>query len=256
MRGSPLFTSLQYFKYLRKAVGPHALHSPFVFDLFNKAINPSGKFRLKEIEAKRKSLRKDHQLIEVTDFKTNRTERKTVSSLAKSSLSLPKFSSFMHLLSIYLDSKSILETGTSLGINTLYLASAKDKKVSTVEGSAILRQLAESSFQSLKYENITVEPGDVNTVLPAILAKCNPDLIFLDADHRGKSVLKHISELMRMKDAPACIVIHDINWSKDMNDTWQQLMKDERFPLTIDIFQAGLLFPRRNIEKQHFTLRF
>lgn len=254
--GSPLFSALQYVKYLRKAVGPHSIHSPFVFDLYNQAIKPSSRLRVSEIEKKRKSLSRNHQLIDVIDFKTNRTQRKTVSAVAKSSLSFPKFSAFLHLLSVYLKTKSILETGTCLGINTLYLGSTKDIKVATVEGSAILQQLAEDNFAQLSYENITVEPGDVNKVLSTNLIKHKPDLIFLDADHRGKSILKQVEEIMKTSPSTECIVIHDINWSRDMNIAWQQLVSDERFAISIDIFQAGLLFPKRSIEKQHFTLRF
>lgn len=256
MGATPLFTIQQYFKYLLRAVGPHSLHSPFVFDLFNQVIKPSSKFRIKKIEDQRKLLKTNHQLIDVTDFKNNRTKRKTVSSLAKTSLSRAKFSAFLHLLANYLDTTTILETGTSLGINSMYLASKQSSVITTVEGSPILQQLAADSFKKLQFTNITIASGEVNQLLPSVLERSNPELIFLDADHRGKALSQQIDSIMAMKVPPKCIVAHDIYWSKDMALAWDQLIRDGRFSLTLDVFQAGLLFPNRNIEKQHFTLRF
>ncbi|MEQ9404965.1 MAG: hypothetical protein RIM99_15340 [Cyclobacteriaceae bacterium] len=256
MGGSPLFTFLSYLSFLKKAKGPHSLHSPFVFTLYKEVIKPSSHFRLKKIEGLRRSLRNNHQLIDAIDFKTNTSKRKTLSSIAGSSLSSAKFSAFLHLLINHLHSNIILETGTSLGINTLYLATAGGTKTVTIEGSIILAELAKKQFERMGASDILIESGDVNKIFQSVVVRHEPDFVFLDADHRGATILNQVEILLQNEMKPRCIVIHDIYWSKDMNETWKRLVKDERFNLTIDIFQAGLIFSGKNMEKQHFTLRF
>ncbi len=256
MRGFPLYSLLQYLKYLERARGAYSLHSPFVYGFYNEVIRPSSKFRLKKIETLRKKLLKNHLLIDVFDFKKNEIQRKTISSIAKTSLSKPKFSAFLHMLTNHLHAESILETGTSLGINTLYLAETKAKTTVTIEGSSILAEQALTNFQQFDPENLKLVKGGIQKVFSTTLIQYDPDFIFLDADHRGVVTKKLIDEIMNQGSVPKCIVIHDIYWSKDMTRTWKALISDKRFNLTVDIFQAGLIFPKTDMLKQHFTLRF
>lgn len=143
-----------------------------------------------------------------------------------------------------------------MGINTLYLATAGGTKTVTIEGSIILAELAKKQFERMGASDILIESGDVNKIFQSVVVRHEPDFVFLDADHRGATILNQVEILLQNEMKPRCIVIHDIYWSKDMNETWKRLVKDERFNLTIDIFQAGLIFSGKNMEKQHFTLRF
>jgi len=40
-----------------------------------------------------------------------------------------------------------------------------------------------------------------------------------------------------------------------MDEAWKQIQEHEQVSLTIDLFQFGLVFFRKGIAKQHFTLR-
>lgn len=217
---------------------------------------PSSKYRIGQIEQLRKSLLNDHELVDTIDFKSNTTHRKTISSIAKTSASKAKFSAFLHLLINHLDAKSVLETGTSLGINTLYLAHSKAEKITTIEGSTILSELARKNFRKLAIDHISLKVGAVDELLVPTLIKSMPDFVFLDADHRGVVIEKHVDQILKNAPQTQCIIVHDIFWSKDMYQTWQKLIRDPRFNLTVDLFQAGILFPNKDMEKQHFTLRF
>ncbi len=256
MGGSPIFTFLNYLKYRSKAVGVHSLHSPFVYKLFNEIVKRSSQFRIQEIEDFRKALKKNQMVLDVTDFKTNSTKRSTISVIAKSSLSTPKFSAFLYLLANELQSKTILETGTSLGVNALYLDHSSAQKVITLEASPILAELARKAFKENSKNDLILEFGDIHQTFIPILERYQPDFIFLDADHRGSVVKTQVEQIITHSHQTECIVIHDIYWSKDMNDAWNDLKDDNRFKLSIDIFHAGILFPSKGIEKQHFTLRF
>lgn len=252
-----LFRLIHYLKYLFRAVGPHSLHSPFLFELYNQVVKPSSHFRLGNVEKLRKELKADHQVIDLFDLKTKNSLRKTVSSVANSSLSTPKFSSFLFLLINYLKATKVLETGTSLGINSLYMAGPTSvKKVNTIEASPILASLAKKQFSKLLQHKIEIKIGTVQDELESLIVKEQPEICFIDADHHSEAVKRCVDLIVKHNSNVKCIVIHDIYWSEDMYNGWKQLIESDQFDLTLDLFQAGIIFPTMSMPKQHFVLRF
>ncbi|MEM6644287.1 MAG: class I SAM-dependent methyltransferase [Bacteroidota bacterium] len=150
---------------------------------------------------------------------------------------------------------SVLETGTSLGLNTLYLAES-NSQVATIEGCPSIAKLAKDNFDQFSRKNPRLAIGKIRDILEQEILINRPDFYFLDADHRSAEVLFCLNLIMKHTPKAKCIVIHDIYWSPDMRKLWNSIIKDTRFNLTIDLFQAGLIFLNHPIEKQHFTLRF
>ncbi len=251
------FRILSFFSYNWRAVGSHALHSPFLYDIFNNAIKPSKKFSLENIEKLRVQLKRDHRLIDIYDLKNDQPYRQTISSIARHSLSKRRFSSFLHLLIQHVGYGKIVETGTSLGINTLYLAGPeKVSHVTTLEASPILSEIAKKQFKRLLQHKIDIVQGTIQEKFESVIIKDQPDMCFLDADHRSEVVLWSVDAVMKHCSTIQCIVIHDIYWSRGMKSAWDAIIKDDRMKLTVDLFQAGLIFPNASMPKQHFTIRF
>lgn len=226
-----------------------------MFDLYNRVIKPSKRTPLPEIKQLRSLLISDDQLIDVVDFKTGKSKRTTVGAVAASSLSSLKFMNFLRLLTEYLKASVILETGTSLGLNAVSLSKSKSlNKVVSIEGSEIIHQLATRNCE--KEPRIDLIQGDIYKLLGPTLSRYQPDVVFLDADHRASAIEFCLEQVMLHCPNVKCIVIHDIYWSPDMLAGWQSIVEDPKYSLTLDIFQAGLIFPNHPIVKQHFTLRF
>lgn len=108
----------------------------------------------------------------------------------------------------------------------------------------------------MSQKNIRLINGSITEQLPEALERHQPELIFLDADHRGSAVKEHVDIIARHSPKVKAIVIHDIYWSRDMYKCWQELSTLPQYPLCIDIFQAGILFTHFQGEKQHFVLKF
>ena len=249
------FRAKSFFFYWIKAKGSHALHSPFLFELYNRAYKGAKDSRILEIENARKILFQNDHIIDVVDFKTGRNRRSTIGDVARSSLSSSKFSSFLKLLCDELEITSVLETGTSLGINALYLSKGIHvKKVISIEGSEIIHQLAKQTVS--ESTNVHLKQGDLYDVFEPSLVQHQPELIFLDADHRKSALDFCLDKINGHLPNCKCIVIHDIYWSPEMTEAWNEIVSNKNFALTIDIFQAGIIFPNQQMEKQHFTLRF
>lgn len=149
----------------------------------------------------------------------------------------------------------VLEAGTSLGINATYLARTKASRVWTMEGIEVIADLAKQRFEKLELDHVRVIKGLVEHTFRDSLS-LNPDIIFIDADHRSEAIFWYLRVIQEMNIPVKCIVIHDIYWSKDMNRAWKKIIKDEQYNLTIDVFQAGIIFPNHPMEKQHFVVKF
>lgn len=250
----PLYTASKYFPYWINALGPHGLHSPLLYDLYQTAIKHSNKLDV-EIEEIRKRIYQDKRVIDVTDLKTGVSKRSSVGDYARRSASRARFSKFLQLLCEKLEIRSVLETGTSLGINALYLAGANTvDKVCSIEGSRIIYDLAKKV--TVNDPKVELLNGDLHDLLEMSLVKYQPQLVFLDADHRSSSVEFCVEKVLEHVSDVKCIVIHDIYWSPDMTKAWEEIVGNTKFTLTVDLFQAGLLFPNYPMEKQHFILKF
>lgn len=248
-----LFTLKAFLTYYQQALGAHGIHSPFVFELWNKVIVPSKKFRFQHIETFKKELRSRKEEISFKDFKNDKLLVETVGSLARASLSSSRFSSFLFHLLRYQKTSTALETGTSLGINSSYMAKGCQNLI-TIEGNDSIAKLATSNLASLGSTNTVVIKKDVSQGIGDLLTLHQPEVIFLDADHRSSTTRKLIDEIKNCESVHT-IVIHDIYWSIDMNNFWNEMVSDDYFSCSIDLFQAGVLF-KKDMEKQHFVLKF
>ena len=115
---------LDFFRYFFKADNAHEIHSPFVFEFYNivfkdKSVFPDFNF----IEAERNKLLANKSTINRQDFGagTKKNTPEKISSLAKTSLKSKKWSQFLFRIIKYYNYKTIIDLGTSFGVNTAYL---------------------------------------------------------------------------------------------------------------------------------------
>lgn len=255
MGANPFFTFQAYISHLITSKGRHGTHSPFVYGLIEQVILPYRSFVDLEIESITDQLKKQHQYIESIEPKTGIYRKKRLSHIARKSSSTLKFRSFLAGLCQYLDIKTVLETGTSLGFATAYMAKSPSKPmIHTIEGDQTIAQIAQNTWQT--FENINFHIGNLQDNFSDLVSIIQPELIFLDADHRSEALHFCFEKMQSHLKNVQVIIIHDIYWSRDMNNAWKQIVKRSDLPLTIDIFQAGLVFPNMNMPKQHFKLNF
>ena len=51
------------------------------------------------------------------------------------------------------------------------------------------------------------------------------------------------------------LIFDDIYWSPAMTEAWSQIIQHPKVTVSIDTFYWGLLFFRKEQEKQHFIIR-
>ena len=235
----------------------HSLHSPFLFDFYNGIIKAKTG-PLHEAEKLREQLLKDQRRIFVNDLGSGKSgDGRTVSSIAKSSLSTTKFSSLYSRIITRYNHGVVIELGTSLGINTLYLASSGKVSVTTFEGASEIARIAELTFEFAGAKNIQLVEGNIDLTLPSHLQSIRKlDFAFIDANHTYDATLRYFSLFAGKLHEKSVIVIDDIHHSSEMEKAWNEIRSGKLVYGSIDLYRCGILFFDPSLNKQHAILQF
>jgi len=274
-----------YLKYLLKAGNEHAVHSPFVFDLYYRAIKPhEGRYlqlirveppdtnaptritnhpdHIGAIESLRDLLQKDQRSIEITELgagsKVYAGNHRKVADLCKTALKPRKYAQLLARLVSYFEPKIILDLGTSLGLTTAYMAmSAKNAQGISFEGCNETAKIARENFQKLGLENIQLQVGNIDETLGSALINLPKiDFVFVDANHRKAPTIAYFEQLLTKTHDNSVIIFDDIYWSKEMTEAWESIKSHSSVGISIDLFQFGIILFRKTQAKQHFILRY
>lgn len=263
---SPVRLATRYIKYYLTASNGkgHGVHSPFVFDFITNVLNDDRHFyAYTSVEELRAKLLTDPLEITIEDFgagsRVKKTNHRKISDIAASSLKPKKYGQLLFRIADHYSPSKILELGTSLGITTAYLASAKENvQVITMEGAPEIAKLATSNFKTLGLNHIEMICGNFDdTLAGAIDTAGSIDLAFIDGNHRYEPTIRYFKQLLPVMHDHSMIIFDDIHWSKEMEQAWEEIKKNPAVTLSVDLFFIGIiLFRKENKAKQHFTIRF
>jgi predicted O-methyltransferase YrrM len=250
-----------WLKHVFQARGPHGVHSPFVYHLITRVLRNKEKNPIySSIEKERKRLRRNSVSIEVDDFgagsRLRQGSRRVVGEIARTALQPAKHAYALSLLARHANATSILELGTSLGITTAHLQAAlPNARVYTVEGSASIASIASQVWSNVALHEIQSTVGAFDAVLDNVLGEIKTiDFVIIDGDHRGDACLQYINRILPYTHVDSVIVVDDIYWSPSMTAAWEACIADERFTLTLDFFDFGVIYQTKGRVKEHFRL--
>ncbi len=151
-----------------------------------------------------------------------------------------------------------IEFGTSLGITSSYLSFGADKgKIISIEGDPIIASRAQNIFDVMKIKNIIPINSTFEDFIKKDLKELETvDFIFLDGNHRSGPLLSYYYALQPHLKSNAIIMVDDIYWSADMYSGWKELIAMPEVSHSVDCFQFGLLFFRKDFKaKQNHMIR-
>lgn len=253
----------KFLLYRLKSFRLHGVHSPFVFDLYQNVILHDGFFQFfAEIEATRQRLLKSEVSIEITDYgagsKGAKLKSRKLKDIAHVSVKPAKYGQLLFRIINYYQPATILELGTSLGITTAYLATARQQSnIFTFEGCPNLAAQATQNLQQLKIKNIKIAVGNLDETLSPFIAQMPAvDFVYFDGNHRYEPTMRYFETCLEKHTENSIFVLDDIYWSEEMEKAWKEICRHPAVTLSIDLFQLGLIFFRQQQPKQHFTLWF
>jgi predicted O-methyltransferase YrrM len=241
----------------------HGVHSPFVYTFIRDVLMDRAHHEAYvKPEAYRNSLLRNRTRLELRDLGAGSHAGGTgrrVCDIADTSVKHKRYSSLLYRTGRYLGSRHILELGTSLGVTTLYLAGIPTgERVVTLEGSAAVADVAAAAFRKAGYDRVQLVRGDFDDTLGDVLESLGRvDLVFVDGNHRKEPTLRYFRQILPYLGNESCIVFDDIHWSRDMEEAWDEIRKDPRVRVSIDLFAIGIVFFRREfLEKQDYRIRY
>lgn len=252
-----------YLNYRKKALGRHGVHSPFVYDLLHQVLDKKDQFyAFKAIELIRESLKMNNKEVVIEDLgagsKNSKSDKRTIRQIIKSSAKAPKYGQLLFRLANHFAANNIIELGTSLGISTSYLGKArKSSTIYTIEGATNIAKLAKQNFKKLKLKNIEVIEGNFDTTLQPLLNKIEKvDFVFFDGNHKEKATLNYFNQCLEKVHNNTIFVFDDIYWSEGMTSAWEIIKKSNRVTVTIDVFELGIVFFKKELPKQDFVIKY
>jgi predicted O-methyltransferase YrrM len=209
----------------------------------------------------RKALLENKKMIEVTDFgagsKVFKTNTRPISKIAKTAGISKKRAELLFRIVQYFKPESVLEIGTSLGLATSALALGNpNSKIITLEGCSETANQCQLQLQKFKINNVDL----VLTEFHSYLETCNLqsttcNLIYFDGNHSKKATLAYFEILLPTITNDTVWIFDDIHWSAEMEKAWGIIKNNPKVTVTVDTFQWGLVFFRKEQAKEHFVIR-
>ena len=267
---------IAFIKFLLKSSNQHGVHSPFVYNLLTKCLyKKEEKPAFKTIRSYLKAVRLDNRIISVKDFgagsRVFKSNERKVSDIAKNAAISTKRALLLNRLTSYLNIKTALELGTSLGVSSTAITAGNHVKLSTLEGCPETANIAREYFKKFGLKSISLKLGNFDELLSTEnwskeIKDATPelenqkkqsvlDLIYFDGNHQKEATLNYFNQLLPLAHNDSVFIFDDIHWSKGMEEAWEEIKAHPGVRVSIDSFFWGLVFFREEQEKEHFTLR-
>ncbi len=257
-----LFRYLNY-RLTAKHKNGHGIHSPFLYHLITEIFEDENRWYAQDDILKLyDELWESDEKIKVTDFgagsKKMSSDERYISDILHYSATSEKYGELLFRLVKYFKPRTILEFGTSLGIGTLNLALPNLKaEVHTIEGCPNTAEIAKQNFAKLNTKNITQHVGNMDVILDDVLSGIKQlDFVFFDGNHQKKATLNYFNKCLPLAHNDTVFIFDDINWTKGMQQAWNQIKQSEKATLTLETFHFGFVFFKKELSKQHFKIRF
>ncbi len=235
----------------------HGVHSPFAYKLCEEVFyNTDSFYAFKQLDLVRKHLLVDETILEIEDFgagsKTLNDKSRKIKDIAAKGISSQKQSEILFKLLNFLKCETVIELGTSLGLNTLYLSMVNSNtKIISLEGDKSLSDFASQLSNKYKQTNTEFVHAKFDDILPSLLQKINTlDLFYVDGNHTYSATMRYFEMALPKKNQQSVFVFDDIYWSPEMTKAWEEIKKHPSVKLSIDTFYFGLVFFDEGIKEK------
>lgn len=254
-----IFKVTSYLKFYLNADTLYRIHSPYLYALIERVIETDGEYYFfGKAEYIRERLLRNSNAIDHLDFGARGSvegllHQKKICDIAKTSLSRREKSEKLFKLVLFLKPKRILELGSSLGLNTMYLKSAAGlaSDVHSIEGSPAISSFAVSLYKRYGFD-IVQHLGRFDEVLPILFENEGGfDLFYVDGNHTYESTIHYVNLIRKKISEQSVIILDDIYWSRGMQKAWNELISDPMVTLSLDLYDVGILFFRQEFKSKH-----
>ena len=220
---SHLQLTASYITFLRNSHSKYGVHSPFVYELVTKVFQDKYHYPEYELaEEIRKQYLSSKMVIEISNYavingkSSMGNELKQIRAIARAAIT-PKCGRLLYRLVKYFAPETLLELGTSLGISTIYMASAAPTaNFTTIENCATTAAIATESLKQAGLHHINMLSGIFSISLSRIVAAQKTiGFAYLDVNHTHKNTFEYFNQCLRASDENSIFVFRGIHRSQN-----------------------------------------
>ncbi len=183
----------------------------------------------------------------------------TIGDLSRHASRSPMWGRILFRIIRHFGCQGCVELGTAVGISTAYQAFALKLngvgRITTIEGSPELAEIARSNFRKLNLSNIDSCIGRFEDVLPDIFThQQNIDYVYIDGHHDEMATVAYFSSIIQHLADPGILVFDDIRWSRGMTNAWERICQDSRIQIAIDLGAVGICVRDSKATKSYHRL--
>ena len=254
------FKARAYLKFLWHSKNQHGIHSPFVYNLITNCFYNKKHLETYELWDKaQKEVLKSDEVLKGEDIaagsKVFKSELRSVSNIAQHHSMSRKRARLMMRLVEYLAVKHALELGTSIGLGSISIAGSGQVHLKTIEACPETSAYAQHQFKTAKLPHITSITSSFAESLAGLNSEEKFDLIFIDSHYNGDATLTYFESLLKHKHNDTVFIFEGIHQSTSTEKVWENIKAHQEVRVTIDTFQWGLVFFRKEQVKQDFVIR-
>lgn len=208
----------------------HHVHSPYTYRLFTNVLFERWQYySFAKIEKIRKKL------------------NKTATYKASDE---PKYTQLLQRLCATNDARNIIEIGRSNGISTMYLASNDTRSVVY----SICDDKPTDIFRQTGYKNIIqCTSAELSETINKIETL---DIVYVRRSC-GYKEIDTLFDMCKEKCRDGSILIFDgIHTDQQTEEKWKTIMQSDRTTLSMDLYKIGLVWFKKEIKRQHYTVKY
>jgi len=143
-----------------------------------------------------------------------------------------------------------------LGLATANLSYANtNAKITTLEGCTETAKIAQMQFDNFDINNVKIVLGDFKNTLPKVIKDQKYDLIYFDGNHQKEATINYFNQCLSSINNNTVFIFDDIHWSKEMEKAWNYIIDHKKVTISMDTYQWGIVFFRKEQHKEHFVIR-
>lgn len=239
----------------------HGIHSPAVYEFVSKVLFSNyANEDLRKSDLLIKELRNNQELVAFTEYGSGSfrlpEKKRKISDIASKAGVRKKFGHLLYRMVSYYCPEEIIETGTSVGVSTFYIAAGmhRESKLYTIEGNEAVQQIAKSTIEKLGKPQMEFISGLFEKELSALLARLSHlQFAFLDGNHSYQATMLYFNQVDR-KMEKGIIVLDDIYLNHGMEKAWKEIQQLSN--VTIDLYYMGIVLKGEILTPGHYRIRF
>jgi len=223
----------------------HGIHSPYLYRFITSVLQEKNPFYcFKQIETQRKKIYNENFSILKNHSKRLRSKDAFNGQIIFRIIEGASF-------------KTLLELGTYIGIETLYMAMAKpDAKCFSVTKSAELAGLALKSFHEQDLNQINLHLIKPQEDLATILKELDSlDFVLFNYISDPQETFELFKKCLSLNNIGSIFVLMDIHKNPKMDAVWKKIRSHEKVQISIDTYDLGILLFNPELSKKNYVLR-